>query len=352
LQAIAYFNAFGYSLPEDADVEQKKKYLKDIKISANSIIVFRNMLGQIIPGQPSLKETTEISDYVKNAGIGSPKAAFWDVYNSILRNGDTDIPNAWDLAVATFIGKNPGKAGYIIPRSNNSYKVFINKTNEVKKWATDNKTFVDTYKEIGWLFAPRAGEYNPDIYGWLEGQDLIQMPEFATYLDAVRLAVDKQTYFGLDDARDKALEESLDPSVRKMAIDEASAKKRMMRSANPDLAADVENGLESQGALRSKLKVLRDAVNDAKSPIRKPVRTSLRTIIDELQVLDNLNNDVNERIRFDFTIKKAEKKDNITIMIEELGKSSPEIYEAARLIFTPLLNTYSRETISAAARGQ
>jgi hypothetical protein len=82
------------------------------------------------------------------------------------------------------------------------------------------------------------------------------------------------------------------------------------------------------------------------------VRASLRTIIDELQVLDNLNNDVNERIRFDFTIKKAEKKDNITIMIEELGKSSPEIYEAARLIFTPLLNTYSRETISAAARGQ
>jgi hypothetical protein len=49
---------------------------------------------------------------------------------------------------------------------------------------------------------------------------------------------------------------------------------------------------------------------------------------------------------------RIKKKDNITLMIDELGKSSPEIYEAARLIFTPLLNTYSRETISAAARGR
>lgn len=351
LQAIAYFNAFGYTLSENATVAEKKKYLKDLKASASSIVVFRNMLGQISPGQPGLKETTSLSDYVKNAGITSPKAAFWDIYNGILRNGDTDIPHAWDLAVATFIGKNPGKAGYIVPRSNNSYKVFINKTNEVKKWATDNKAFVDTYKEIGWMFAPRAGEYNPDVYGWLESQDLIQMPDFEKYLDSVRLAADKQAYFAFDDERDKTLKESLDPTIRKAAIDRASAQKRMMRSANPELAAVIENSLESQGELRSKLKVLNDAVNDPKSPIRKQVRVSLRTIVKELQDLDNFNNDVNERIRFDFTIKKAEKKDNITLMIDELGKSSPEIYEAARLIFTPLLNTYSKESISAAVKG-
>lgn len=351
LQAISYFNAFGYTLPENATVKQKKKYLKDLKASANTIVIFRNSLGQIIPGQPSLKETTSLSDYVKRAGIGSPKAAFWDIYNSILRNGDTDIPHAWDLALATFVGSNPGKAGWVVPRSNNSYKVFINKTNEVKKWATDNKAFVDTYKEIGWMFAPRAGEYNPDVYGWLESQDLIQMPEFEQYLDSVRLASDKQIYFAFDDERDKTLADSLDPTIRKEAIDRASARKRMMRSANPDLAAVIENSLESQGELRKKLKVLNDAVDDPKSPIRKQVRVSLRTIVKELQDLDNFNNDVNERIRFDFTIKKAEKKDNLTLMIDELGKSSPEIYEAARLIFTPLLNTYSKESISAAVRG-
>lgn len=351
LQAIAYFNAYGYSLPENATIAQKKKYLKDLKASASTIVVFRNALGQISPGQPGLKETKDISDYVKGSGIGSPKAAFWDIYNSILRNNDTDIPHAWDLAVATFVGQNPGKAGYIVPRSNNSYKVFINKTNEVKKWATNNKTFLDTYKEIGWLFAPRVGEYNPDVYGWLESQDLIQMPEFEKYLDSVRLASDKQIYFAFDDERDKTLQESMDPTIRKEAIDRAAAQKRMMRSANPELAAVIENSLESQGELRTKLKVLNDAVDDPKSPMRKQVRVSLRTIIKELQALDNFNNDVDERIRFDFTIKKAEKKDNITLMVDELGKSSPEIYEAARLIFTPLLNTYSKESISAAVRG-
>jgi hypothetical protein len=352
LQAIAYFNAFGYKLPENATTEQKKKYLKDLKASANTIVVFRNMLGQISPGQPGFKETTSLSDYVKRAGITSPKAGFWDIYNSILRNNDTDIPHAWDLALATFVGKNPGKAGYLPPRSNNSYKVFINKTNEVKKWATNNKTFLDTYKEMGWLFAPRAGEYNPDVYGWLESQDLIDMPDFEKYLDSVRLASDKQAYFDLDDERDEALANSLDPSVRKLAIDKASAAKSMMRSANPELAAVIENSLESQGELRTKLKVLNDAVDDPKSPIRKQVRVSMRTIINELQALENFNNDRDERVRFDFTINKAEKKENIALMIDELGKSSPEIYEAARIIFNPLLNTYSKESISAAVRGK
>ena len=117
------------------------------------------------------------------------------------------------------------------------------------------------------------------------------------------------------------------------------------------LAAVIENSLESQGELRTKLKVLKDAVDDPKSPIRKQVRISMRTIVKELEALDNYNNDFVERNRFDFTIKKAEKKDNLTLMIDELGKSSPEIYEAARLIFTPLLNTYSKESISAAVRG-
>jgi hypothetical protein len=352
IQAIAYFNAYGYKLPENATPEQKKKYLKDLKASATTIVAFRNMLGNIIPGQPSLKETKNVSDYVKRSGIGSPKAAFWDIYNSILRNGDTDIPMAWDLAVASFVGKYPGKAGYIVPRSNTSFNVFINKTNEVKNWAIDNKGFLNTYKEIGWLFAPRAGEYNPDVYGFLESQDLINMPDFEEYLDAVRLAEEKQVYFGIDDERDKVLQESMDPSIRKMAIDEASAKKRQMRNANPLLATSIENGLESQGELRLKLQNLDAALNNKKAPIRPQVRTSLRTIVDEFKKLHDLNNDVNERIRFDFTIKKAEAKDNITLMITELGKSSPEIYEASRLIFTPLLNTYSRESISAAARGE
>lgn len=351
LQAIAYFNAYGYTLPDNATVAQKKKYIKDLKASANTIVVFRNMLGQISSGQPSLKETLSLSDYVKGTGIGSPKAAFWDVYNSILRNGDTDIPHAWDLAVATFVGENPGKSGWIVPRSNNAYKVFINKTNEVKNWATNNKTFVDTYGEVGWIFAPRAGEYNPDVYGWLESQDLINMPEFETYLDAVRLASDKQQYFALDEERDQVLAGTLDPAQRKLAIDKASAQKRMMRSANPDLAAVIENSLESQGELRKKLKVIHDAVNDPKAPINKQVRVSMRTIVDEIQSLDNFNNDVEQRTRFDFTIAKAEKKDNIALLIKELGQSSPEIYEAARLVFTPLLNTYSKESIQSAVRG-
>lgn len=352
IQAISYFNAYGYNLPENATPEQKKKYLKDLRASATTIVAFRGMIGNIIAGQPSLKETKNISDYVKRTGIGSPKAEFWDIYNSILRNGDTDIPMAWDLAVATFVGKNPGKAGYLVPRSNTSFNVFINKTNEVKNWAINNKGFLNTYKEIGWLFAPRAGEYNPDVYSFLESQDLINMPDFEEYLDAVRIQEEKQVYFALDDERDKILEESLDPTIRKIAIDDAANKKRQMRNANPMLSAAIANGLENQGELLVKLGILKNALDNPKAPIRKPVRAALRAITNELYALDMFNNDSTERSRFDFTIRKGEKKDNIMLMIEELGKNSPEVYEASRLIFTPLVNTYSRESISANVKGE
>jgi len=348
--AIAAFQAYGYGVSSNSTAEEKRTYLSNLKIAVQTILIGRNFIGNISPGQPTLKATNQLTDAAKRAGISSPKSEFWDVYNGILRNSDSDLGNIFDLAVMTWIGENPGKSAWLVPTSEKEYKVFINKTNEVKDWAVKNDDFIKTYKEIAWIFAPRTGEYNPDIYNWMQSEGLISRPDYEKYLLAVQLEEDKITYFNIDKERDEKLKTSNDITARKAAMDEATYKKRMMRAANPELAADVEGGLESQGLLESKLKILNEALESPKTPINKMTRTAMRLIVKDIKALQEYSLDTNNRVRFDFSTRKSEIKDGIIAQIDQLGTSSPEVNEASRLIFTPLLNLYSKDTISAGAR--
>lgn len=348
--AIAAFQANGYGLPSNATAEEKRKYMNNLKISVWTILQARNFFGNVLPGQPTLKPTSQLTDAVKRAGISSPKSEFWDLYNGILRNSDSDLGNIFDLTVMTWVGQNPGKSAWIVPTSEKEYKVFINKTEDVKNWAVKNDKFIDTYKEIAWLFAPRSGDYNPDIYNWMQSEGLISRPDYEKYLIAVQLEVDKMTYFNIDKERDEKLKSSNDITTRKQAMDEATYKKRMMRAANPELAADVESGLESQGLLEGKLKTLNEALESPNTPINKMTRTAMRLIVKDIKALQEYSLNVDNRVRFDFSTNKAEIKERIQSQIDEFGTSSPEISEASRLIFTPLLNMYSKDTISAGAR--
>ena len=168
LQAIAYSQAFGNGLSADATTEERAKYLSNLKLSTHSIIIARNMLGLISPGQPTLRDSKDLPGFLKKTGVTSWKASFWEVYNGLLRNADEDTADIFDLAVATWTGQNPGKLAYLVPRNTKEFRVLINTTQEVKDWSVRNKKFIDTYEEVGYLFAPKTGEYNPDIYAWME----------------------------------------------------------------------------------------------------------------------------------------------------------------------------------------
>lgn len=348
--AIAAFQAYGYGLPANATAEQKRKYMNDLKISVWSLLLFRNFAGNISPGQPTLKQTSQLTDAVKRAGISSPKSEFWDIYNSIIRNSNGDLGNVFDLAVMTWIGKNPGKSAWLVPTSQKEYKVFINKTNQVKDWAVKNDKFIDTYQEIAWIFSPRSGEYNPDIYNWMQSEGLLSRPDLEKYLLAVQLEEDKINYFSIDKQRDEKLKNSNDIVSRTQAIDEATFKKRMMRAASPELAADIGESIESQGVLEVRLKTINEALEDPTTPINKMTRTAMRLIVKDIKALQEYSLDVDNRNRFDFTLTKSEIKERIAAQIKEVGAVNTEVNEASRLIFTPLLNLLSKETISAGAR--
>jgi hypothetical protein len=359
LQAISYLEAYGNGAPrqkdyigrEDEYVRAKSRYLKNLRIATNTIVGFRNMLGQVSPGQPSLRETATLPDYLKQVGIMSPNAQFWDLYNGILKNEGTNAGNAWDLALATFVGKNPGKSAFLAPRNNKEYKVYINKTDNVKSWSVSNSKFVEDYKEAAWLFAPKIGDYNPEVYGWMNSVGLVTIPKFEEYLDQVQLAVDKDTYFKIKENETKQLEVTNDTTLRKLIIAESQRNRTALLTANPLLAAEIEGKLEGKGGLTNRLFNLNAAIRDPKAPISKDLRTTFRYVLDEINGFVAFANDNDNKDAFDYSGRKSAEKDRVQAMIDELSKSVPEIKEANRLILTPLLNSYSRDTISAGPKG-
>ena len=267
LQAISYHQAFGNALPTNATVEEKYEYLKKLKLSAHSIIISRNMLGQISPGQPTLKDQKGLPAFIKKTGISSWKGAFWDIYDSVLRNQGDDIGNAFDQAVAIFTGKNPGKLAYVIPRNTKEFKVFINKTNELKKWATDNKQFLNSYQEVGFIFAPNSGEYNPDVYAWMESEGLVNQPEFEEYLKSVQVAEDRQAYFKIEDDLNAKLKTPMSYINRRIAIDNATKARSALLISNPFLDAEIGGSGTGRGDLKVMFKALGDAINSPNTPI-------------------------------------------------------------------------------------
>ena len=355
LQAISYLEAYGNGAPRQEDyigrenefVKANSLYLKNLRFAASTIVIFRNMMAQVSPGQPSLRETATLPEFLKQAGLTSPNAAFWDVYNSILRNDGANAGNAWDLALATFIGKNPGRAAFIEPRNNKEYKIFINKTDNVKNWAVKNTRFLDDYKEAAWLFAPKVGEYNPDVYSWMQGFGLVSLPSFEEYLDQVRLAVDKDTYFKIKDSADTQLKTTNNTTERQLIIADSERTRAAMLVANPMLAAEIKGNIQDQGTLSNRFYNLNAAIRDPKAPISKELRATFRFAIDEINGFVAFANDNDNKDAFDYSGRKASEKDRVQAIIDKLSESVPQIKEASRLILTPLLNTYSRDTISA-----
>jgi hypothetical protein len=352
LQAIAWGQAFGNGLPTNATTKEKADYISKLKISANSTIVARNMLGQISPGQPTLRDSKELPKFLKKTGITTWKSSFYDVYNGLLRNAENEDTDVFDLAIATWVGQNPGKVIYLVPRNTKEFKVLINTTDEVKNWSIKNKKFIDTYKEIGYLFAPKAGEYNPDIYAWMQSEGLVDIPEFQDYLEDVQVAEDKQKYFAIEDKLNEALKKKSVYGDRRQLIDKAAQERTALLISNPYLDAEISGKGTNRGNLKVMFKTLSDAVADPKSPIDKQTRSSMNLAIRNVADFLNLAEDPELSNRFDFSEMKSNRKQQVVKILTELGKINPEVKEANRIIFTGLLNYYSRESVIAGIEGR
>ena len=346
LQGISYLEAYGNGLPDNANAQEKKEYLYRLRVAADNLAWGQAMLGMISPGFPTLKDSKGLPEFMRDNGISTWSSAFWDIYNGVLKS-DQEVSNPFEVALAAFIGSNPGKAVYTIPRNEKASRVFINKTDELKKWATDNKKFVDTYSESGiaYIFSPKIGEYNPDVYNWMESVGLVSQPDMKKYLEKVQIATDKEKYFAIGDSMNEKLANTADYSERRQIIALAERERQLILMSNPELEAALLE-TDSKGELNKMLRDIGSAALNPNSPMSDETRVSMQFAVDQVRsFIDFSDNMVNKR-SYSFSSDRTKLKQNVLAILGELS-FDPAVKEATRLIFVPLMNKYSRDAISA-----
>jgi hypothetical protein len=298
------------------------------------------------PAYPSLKDSKGLPDFIKENGISTWSSAFWDIYEGVIKT-DPDVANPFELALAMFIGKNPGKAVYTIPKTDKAFKVIIAKTNELKDWAINNKRFLDDYEKsgIGFIFAPRVGEYNPDIYGWMESHDLIKRADFADYLTKVQIARDKEKYYAINDALAEKLANATDYQQRQSLIALADAEQKSLLLSNPELEDSLDDNISDKD-LKTMFRDIKGAVDDKASPISNNTRIAMRLAINEVQGFVDYSTNPAYKQLYTFTDDRRRMKEEIMAILGELA-FDPAVKEATRLIFVPMLNKYSRDVVGA-----
>lgn len=345
-QAISYQEAFGNGLPEFASNKEKTEWLNNIKTGASNIAIAQVMLGMISPAYPSLKDAKGLPDFIRENGISTWSSAFWDIYQGIIKS-DPEVANPFELAVAMYVGKNPGKAVYTIPKTSKAYRVLVGKTNEVKQWAETNGRFIKNYEESGvaYIFAPMAGEYNPDVYTFLESQGLIERTSFKDYLQKVQVAVDKEKYFAIDEALNNKLVTTLDYAERSKFIAQANNEQQLLLISNPELEDALDNNV-SKGSLRMMMRDIKAAINDVNAPISDDGRAAMRLAVNEVQAFIDFSDNPVYKQTYTFSDDRKRMKQEVMAILGELA-FDPAVKEATRLVFVPLLNNYSRDAIGA-----
>lgn len=348
-QAISYIQAFGgpdSKLPDNPTDKQKSDFIKSIKIASHNIVAARALLGMISPISPTLRESKGVPDYIKNTGIVSMRAEFYDILAGISKTESDDVFDPYELAVAMFVGKNPNKIIYTVARNEKNTKVLIQKTDQMKKWSMYNKGFVETYGEAAFVFAPQVGDYTADAYAWMEAQDLVKSPKLEDYLANVQTSQAKQAYFDIARQEEEALANEGSISARKTIIADATNRRNAIKTTNPALAAALSSGGFEVGTEEALLSSIEQAIGDKSTPISQDLRKKMALSTKLVRDFITFSKDPEMKLIWNFTEAKRAKRAEVERLLSDLIQADPSIREANRAVFAPILGFYSRDTYS------
>jgi hypothetical protein len=352
-QAIAYIKAFGdesIQLPANATDVQKAEYLKTVKIAAHNVLAARAFFGMLSPISPTLRESKGVPDYIKSTGVTNMRAQFYDILAGISKTEGDFLTDPYELAVATFIGKNPRKIIYTVSRNEKATKIAIQKTDTMYKWARNNESFLKTYGEAAYIFGPQTGDYTADSYTWLEAQGLIKLPTLEKYLDNVSIAQAKQAYFDIERDQRDLLARTAAPETRKGIIEQATARRNALKAGYPLLRTALETGGFEVSTERNILSSIDQAITDKSTPISPQVRKNMGTVTSLIREFISFSEDPESRRIWNFTEMKRNKKAQIEQILNDLIQLDPAMREANRAVFAPILGFYSRDTYTTEVR--
>jgi hypothetical protein len=344
MQAISYMQAYGnVVLPENPTPQERNDYMKAVRISTGNILFMRAFLGMFSPAAATEQESKGVPNYYKKAGITGLRNEFYTILDGIKQTYGTDIQDPYALATAIFVANNPKKSIYLASRTDKNTNVLINKTQQVKNWALSNKTFINTYGETAYIFAPQVGEFNPAVYNWLESQDLLAQPDLGTYLERVLVAQDKAAYFNIANKEKEALANTTSISERQAIINNSTVQRQALLNSNPYLveALQSSNNFPSEKIMLDNLSTL---LSDENTPIPDITRVKMRAAVNAVQGFVSLATDQEYKSSPYFTDSKRIRKEEIEKLLNELRTGDLVLSEAYRAVLQPILDFYSRDT--------
>lgn len=364
MQAVAYNAAHGLFLspaklnamdPVD-QASAISDYLKNIRITAHNVIFMRSFLGLLSPIAPTLQESRDVPSYLKNAGVNGLRPEFSDILQSIMRNSRGKIQDPYEAALMSFTGKYPGRLIYTIARDERQTNVIVNKTKNMQNWMLKNSGNLKTYGEAAYIFAPHVGEYNSDVYLWMQGSGLMKQRTLENYYDEISIAQDRQKYYDIRSQAESLIQDPrLSIEQRQRVIDTTKILQDEMKANNPRLKIALENKSFGIGKQEDMLIKMQSIVQDTKFDMPEATRKKMSTAIGIVKdALDSIQADGLGGSFGNAPAVKQQIKQSALAAVRELGggegKNAPQdpiIAEAIRAVFLPLLDFYARNTMKA-----
>jgi hypothetical protein len=351
MAAIAYNASQGRGLDPNATEAEKYEYLKQIRISAHNIIVMRSVLGFLSPLAPSMQESIGVPDYLKDVGITGLRPEFYDLVNGVMKTYNGDVQDPYEMALATFVGKNPGKLVYTVARDEKQTNTVIQKTKELKTWAIKNKNMIKTYGEAAFILGPYVGEFDAATYAWLEAAEFIKDKDVEKYLTDVLVSGDKQAYYDIGRLEREALNNTFSISERRALIQRSTNQRATLKASNPLLEAALTAGGNEVASEERMLVSLEEMLSNISIDMPKESRMKMLNVTSQVREFINFSLDSTARQTNNFSALKRERKEQIEAMIQDLSIGDLMLKEANRAIFRAILNYYSRDTYVAIPRG-
>ena len=352
-QAMAYNAAHGTFLKADASEEDKAKYLKNIRISAHNILAMRNFLGLISPVSPSMQEGVDLPGYLRKVGITGLRPEFFDILQGIAKNNAKygDVQDPYELALATFIGKNPNKLVYTVARTDKQTRVIVQNTTELQNWAIENKSLINTYGEAAYIFAPHVGKFNASSYAWLEAAGLVKSVSLENYYTNLLVVQDKQAYYNVARLEKEALSNTSDPELRAQIIKDSTATRDNLKVSNPLLSKALIGDGNQIGAESKLLASVEQIVSNPNTSIDPGTRQRMNLAIKIIKDFMLFASDPSMKDVVNFADLKRDRKAQVEANLRDLMAGDLYVTEANRAIFSSILDFYSRDSYVGLKKG-
>lgn len=306
-QAIAYiqYNEETAKKPEDFlnkegvyDPSKAQQFLNEWSIQTANVLAQKAAFNSI-SGAPLQLGSPDLPKYLRENGTVTPTKEYADILRGILQfNQENGYPITDPYSVATSLhaAKRPGKLIFQVPKGLKQSQTAINYTQETLSWAIDNRKFIESFPNAGWVFAPNVGEYDPKVISYMEAADLIPPDKnpfdwnnqaLKNYIEATTVAKLMSEYYQYDRDAENLLNDPNNPrrnfvGYREEVKANANAQKQALKMNNPLFKAVFERReFETEGELRSNFNELRTIVTENKFPqgVTSETKTLLKTMV-------------------------------------------------------------------------